>query len=295
MRNFQEAYKEALDGLPRKHFDAEKLSGGVVRKRVKRSVAGIWLRGAAAAVILALCSVGTVTAVNYSRSRIRVGQQGYFLTGGETREPEEAAKGRAAEEISGEAASGRAAEEISGEAASGRAAEEISGEAASGRAADEASGFTVTEEPEEQREYGSVAAFREKERIVMALPKEEWFGGTDGTWDIYVLGDGANVTARFCSGEEEIFTLHQWDTRGAESYGAAAVYEGESANERSFTSSQGLSYVVFDSVEEQEILSTHALISVNGRELTLDFYGYEAEVVEKVLDELDLNVYFDGQ
>ncbi len=282
MRNFQEAYKEALDGLPRKHFDAEKLSGGVVRKRVKRSVAGIWLRGAAAAVILALCSVGTVTAVNYSRSRIRVGQQGYFLTGGGTREPEEAARGRAAEEISGEAASGRAADEISGEAASGRAA-------------DEASGFTVTEKPEEQREYGSVAAFREKERIVMALPKEEWFGGTDGTWDIYVLGDGANVTARFCSGEEEIFTLHQWDTRGAESYGAAAVYEGESANERSFTSSQGLSYVVFDSVEEQEILSTHALISVNGRELTLDFYGYEAEVVEKVLDELDLNVYFDGQ
>ena len=68
---------------------------------------------------------------------------------------------------------------------------------------------------------------------------------------------------------------------------------GRSCNERSFVNSQGLSYVMFDTVDEAgEIQSVHAVISVNGRDLSMSFAGFEEEEIERVLNGLDLTVYY---
>lgn len=86
--------------------------------------------------------------------------------------------------------------------------------------------------------------------------------------------------------------MHQWDTRGLVGYASSTAYTGESANQRDVTNSQGLSYVVFDSVEGGEVISTHAVISANGRELCMDFQGYDETTIETTLNTLDLSVYF---
>ncbi len=258
MRNFQDAYKEALNELPRHRVSAENLIGGVPHDKAVRHTAAIWMRGAAVAVILVLCSAGTVTAVNYRRSLIRVEPQGYSLT--------------SITEDQGGTVMGRQTTEEQSE----ETPEDV----------------CVREVLEEQREYSSIEDFRDKERITMVFPELQWLGETDATWKIFVTGQGELVTAMLYGDDERVFSIRQWDVRGVLHYGAATCYEGTSANERSLTNRQGLSYVVFDSVEEQEIISSHAVISVNGREISMDFYGYDEEVIEKVLNDLDLNAYF---
>ena len=93
--------------------------------------------------------------------------------------------------------------------------------------------------------------------------------------------------------EDAYFSLHQMDNRQYESYSSATAYPGQSCNERSFTNSQGLNYVVFDTVDEAGNLeSVHAVISVNGWDLTVSFGGFEQNEIEKVLNGLDLTVYY---
>ena len=93
--------------------------------------------------------------------------------------------------------------------------------------------------------------------------------------------------------EESYFSLHQMDHRQYENYSTATSYMGESCNERNFVNSQGLNYVVFDTVDEAgELQSVHAVISVNGWDLTVSFGGFEENEIERVLNGLDLTVYY---
>ena len=51
--------------------------------------------------------------------------------------------------------------------------------------------------------------------------------------------------------------------------------------------------MVFDTVDEAGNLeSVHAVISVNGWDLTVSFGGFEEIEIEQVLDGLDLTVYY---
>ena len=61
---------------------------------------------------------------------------------------------------------------------------------------------------------------------------------------------------------------------------------------REVANEQGLVYQVFDSVEDGEVISTHAAISVNGRDLTFSFSGYKIDEVDAVLKQLDVSIYF---
>lgn len=269
MRKFQDVYRDAMDSLPRRKLTAEELVKGPP-KRVHRG-GNAWMKGVAAAVIVILCSASTVTAVNYHRSRIRIEQQGYSLT--------------SLNEDTGGAA-GIGGDENIGDGAEPRMAAYSPEESGM-----ETEGYIV-ETIEEQREYSSVEDFRQAEQITMVLPEPQWLGEEDVKWQIYVTGDGESVTAMLFGDDDRSFMMHQWDTRGFAGYAAATSYMGESANERNITNSQGLSYVVFDSVERAEVISTHAVISANGRELCMDFQGYDEAAIERTLNTLDLSVYF---
>ena len=51
---------------------------------------------------------------------------------------------------------------------------------------------------------------------------------------------------------------------------------------------------MFDSVDEEgHTESVHAVVSVNGRDLTITFRGFEEDVIEKTLFSLDLTVYYE--
>ncbi len=173
---------------------------------------------------------------------------------------------------------------------SGASNEEPSAETA-GAAKDNADKLEVMEAEEiEPVTYASIEEFRANEDITVALPKLELLGEFEEQ-KIVVMDDGTYFSWMLYS-EEKRFGLKQQDTRSYEQYASSTTYMGESVNERSFVNDQGLSYVVFDTMEDGEIVSTHAVISVNGRDLCLDFYGYEENVIEDVLKQLDLSIYF---
>lgn len=269
MRKFQDAYRDAMDGLPRRRLSAEELVKGPPKGA--RHGGNAWMKGAVAAAILLLCSASTVTAVNYHRSRIRIEKQGYSLT--------------SLDEDNG------GPEGIGGDEENGGGVQPRMAAYSLEETGTEGEGYWV-ETIEEQREYSSVEDFCRAEQIAMALPEPQWLGEEDVKWQIYVAGDGNSVTAIFFGDEERSFMMHQWDTREFAGYAAATSYMGDSANEREITNSQGLSYVVFDSVEGAEVISTHAVISANGRELCMDFQGYDEATIEGALNTLDLSVYF---
>lgn len=272
MRRFQDAYKDALNTVPRRRLLANELLAGAPPVGGIRPAGGMWVKGVAAAAILAVCSAGTATAVNYHKSQIRVEEQGYSVTGTAQEGVYDSAK-KAGAEPDAYSPEGRMA---AGNMSGNPSVEE----------------YGCEEITEQQREYDSVEEFRSSEQITMALPEPEWLGETELKAQIYVSGNSDTVTAMLFGGEERSLFVTQWDTRGYESFGSATSYMGDSENERSFTNAQGFSYVMFDSVEGEEILSTHAVISVEGRELSLDFTGYEEAVIERVLRDLDLSVYF---
>ena len=57
-----------------------------------------------------------------------------------------------------------------------------------------------------------------------------------------------------------------------------------------------MNYTVFDIVDETGALqSVHAVISVNGWDLAVSFGGFEQSEMERVLNSLDLTVYFEDE
>lgn len=141
-------------------------------------------------------------------------------------------------------------------------------------------------------EYTSIEEFQKKENVVIAIPDIAWLDMEPERENITLLNGNENVMISLAEGEK-YFYLTQWDHRAYTGYGSASAFGGESVNERHFTNEQGLDYVMFDTLEDGEIISTHAVISVNGRDLTLDFGGFEQEKIEQVLRQLDLSIYFE--
>lgn len=321
MRKFQDAYRDAANQLPKYHIDVETVleEKQHTDKKGKLSSQGGCYRmlklAAAAAVLFLLCGVGTVTAMNYQKSQIAVKGSGYSVTSFDAAVMSEEASG--AEEIPGDGTSGAEARssalaeapdmEALGSEAGAEAYNQGDMEAYSqenmkaygdGTAmADEEAMDSGTEdgvvimECEEPVRYESLAAFREAEDVVVAVPDSELLGTDFDSQEVMVM-DGGTRLLLFFSSEERSFALSQWDTRGVESYASSTSYMGESVNERSLMNKQGLSYVVFDTMEDGRIISTHAVISVNGRDLSMDFSGYEQETIEAILTQLDLSIYF---
>lgn len=139
-------------------------------------------------------------------------------------------------------------------------------------------------------EYDSLEKFLEAGSATAVIPDKSLFQVDFTTEDVQVMDEGREVFI-LLSNEDSHFFMTQFDHSGYDSYSTAATFGGETVDQRSYTNSQGLSYVVFDTVDEAG-RSTHAVISVNGRDLSATFYGFGEDVVERVLDSLDLTVYF---
>ena len=141
-------------------------------------------------------------------------------------------------------------------------------------------------------EYNSIEEFLTVSNVTAAIPDKELFGETFTGENVDVVEDGSEVSI-YLYNENVSFFMIQFDNREYEGYSTATSFSGSSGNERNYTNSQGLNYVVFDSVDEKgETESVHAAISVNGRDLTFTFQGFDETVIEKILYTLDLTVYF---
>lgn len=263
LRKFREEYRNELNHVPVKVPDAERIlaaaddAAGKAQERAHLHTRA-WMKGAAAAAILFVCSAGTVTAVNIHRSYIHVDEQGYTVSKEEP-ETEETA--------------------VLGADDSTEDYDELP------------EGIICEEVIEDSQVYDSLTAFREQEDLIFVCPEPEWLLGDAEPEEETVYVSGDTIYYILAENSERYLYVNQWDVRDAQDYGSTTVYDGETANKRTYVTESGFDFVLFDLQNNGEILSTHAVISLNGWELSLDFYGYGEETIEEVLEKLDLELY----
>ena len=286
MRNFREEYKKSVGELPEFHMDADRVKDELHhRKMVAARRRKTMISVVSAACLFLLCSVGTVTAVNYHSSRIRVERNGFSFLG------EEAADCGVAENTP-EIASFKAVAGEGGIAAYNgtEEADETEGEIV-GEAYEDALECEV--EIVEAREYDSVEEFRKNEDVVIAIPELTNLGSAEALKSQQVMiSDAMQMVYVSIDFGEKHFSMRQTDNREYPAYASSTVYPGEAVNVREVVNEQGLTYQIFDSVEGEEVISAHAAISVNGRDLTFTFSGYKNDEIDAVLKQLDVSIYF---
>ncbi len=269
MDKFQDAYQKAVRELPEFYMDADKAWEGLPeRMQFKRKFLAV--RGCTAAIVFLLCGVGTVAAKNYHDSVIKVNESGFTITS-----IQDAMNGAG---VSQEGAFFK----LGGVFSIVDAAPEDQPEICEAKIMEM-----------DTCEYNSIEEFLEKGNVACVVPDKTLFG-KEFTWEnVTVTEEGRGVFLRL-SGEECYFLLNQSDNRDVEFYSSSTVYDGKSCNERNFINSQGLCYVMFDTVDDAGAdRSIHAVISVNGWDLSVTFKGFDEKVVERVLNSLDLQLYFE--
>lgn len=276
MDKFGEAYREALETVPGLRMNAEQVQDELHHRRMQRQRRRqMAAKGCTAAAVFLLCSGGVAAAKSYRDSRIEVKENGFVITGSQ-----------AGLDCAPMAYMADGAEDMTPKLRAG-------GVSSDGDMIPEAEEDVIYEP--EPTEYASLAEFMEKENIIAAIP-DRMLLGKDFTEERVIVSEDDRDVYVMLQGEDAGFFLHQLDTRGYEGYSYAASYMGESKNERNYTNRQGLSYVVFDIVDaEGTVQSVHAVISLEGRDLSMDFEGFSEEEIERILNNLDLTVYFESQ
>ena len=292
MRDFREEYSKTMKSLPKFHIDADAVKDEehhrkMVAVRRRKAIASV----ASAACILLLGGVGTATAVSFQDSRVEIDDHGFaFLRG----DDEILLERYEAENGAGNEAKARNGAVLTAMVKGAASEVEVAAEVDEGQ---DNGATPVQIEAEvvaaQERIYETIGDFRRNEDMVMAFPEIAWLGDVEELKkQLIIVSDIVPKIHVILEFEEKSFTMTQSDNRGYSAYASSTAFMGEVANKRTFANEQGLVYQVFDSVEEGEITSTHAAISVNGRDLTLSFSGYENDEVDAVLKQLDVNVYF---
>ena len=269
MDKFREEYRHAAGELPQPHLDAAKVQDELHHYKMQRQGSkSLITRGCTAAAVFLLCGAGTVAAKNIRESIIRVNDNGFTISSHTEKELEDFQKG---------ILDPASVLKIGGVSSIEDDVPEVA--------------LADAYEPEIE-EYDSLKAFREEGNVAvpefdLSLLGQEFTGER-----VDVVDGGTDVTISL-SNENTVFFMHQMDHRGYESYSSGISYMGTSSNERKLTNESGLAYVMFDSVNEKgETESVHAAISLEGRDLTITFQGFDEEVIEAFLYALDLTVYF---
>lgn len=269
MLNFREEYQKEWKKSPKFCMEAGRVQDELHHRRMmaarrRRMVVSV----ASAACLCLVCSLGTVTAMNYYSSRITMERGGFIFLSPQAQENNEAAGG-AVFQMAKETVSEAVLEENVQPVA------EVSSEIVS------------------ERCYDSLEAFWEAEDIQIAIPELSQLGSEDKIEEQNILVvdtlDYVSVSMVF---EDRHFFMSQTDHRERPIYSSSSAFMGECVNERQIKNDAGPICQVFDSKEEGVITSTHAAISINGRDLVLTFWGYKNSEIDAVLKQLDVSMYF---
>ena len=308
MRKFREAYRRAVDELPEYHMDAGQVRDELHHQRMvaaRRRKA--FLSAAAASCVFLICGVGTATAMNYYSSTIKVRDNGFSFQGRDavifSQDSDFAAGDEGSPRMEdGQPSVARAGGEVPVEQGVGGQQYSDAGSAGEQQYSDAGSAgedqtlgdqsVVIESVVLEETLYSSIEEFRSSEDIAIAIPQLSWLADPEEIecQDVRVVGDPPKVMVSIRTADTS-FYMSQDDNRDNQNYASSWAFPGEAVNERVITNDQGLSFTVFDSREDGEITATYAAISINGRDLTFDFNGYDEEVITRVLKELDLSVY----
>ncbi|MCM1188168.1 MAG: hypothetical protein NC541_02605 [bacterium] len=283
MKHFQEEYRKAVDEeLPEFHMDVQTVQDELKHRRMlARQKRRLVTKGCTAAAVFFLLGAGTVAAKNYVSAVIEMRDNGYVVSGSDDAGlkaqrgiPEGGAETTGTGTVLPEEDAvpyGAEAEDAGIMPLEDGCAEEIE---------------------IREWEYESLSDFLESSSLASQIPDLKTVEAECQNAHVWVMEDDMTVFLHAAE-EGRSFCLRQSDYRGVTGFSTSTVYGGENANERNLTNAQGLNYIVFDTVDENGVIeSTHAVIVVEGRELSMDFSGFEPEIIERVLTELNLELYF---
>lgn len=292
MKNFREAYKKAADSIRVPDITAEAVMDALHSKKIavyrcRRRFTAV----ASAACIFLLCTAGVAAAAGYARSIITVDEHGFKTA--DVRTAMEGGVEAACIEETG-------AEEVydaplmisgveEGTAESEAAVAELRADAeARKEAAENAPTGDAWVEEVKQAEYMSLEAFEAAEELAVALPKEAGSGNTLSE-NYLVCGDMLLVRIET---EKGLIMMNQVYYGGSDGHASSTVYPGEICNERIYTTGQGFTYTVIDSVDAgSKTTDIHAAVSIGDYELIVNFSGYTEEEAFATLEGMDLTVY----
>lgn len=279
MNDFEKVYKDMVEQIPSLKIDAASV---LSEARHRKMVAAGRRRAAMLAVFFCLLTMGagTATAVNYKQSVIRVSEYGFTSADAKTMAESAGMNSKtdpfAAEPFMTESAEG--AEEAMLRIPAPEDYAEI----------EKLDSAEVEEIP--QYEYDSVEVFQKESDVVAAFPNFALFRAE--VEEQYIVVNGDFLLAMFGAGEKRM-TMSQMDFRNCEGFASSTQYSEKVYNERTLTTKMGFQYTLVDSKNLQDnTVSIHAAISVGGRELILDFDGFNEGEVAEILEALDLTVYF---
>lgn len=279
MRNFKEAYREAVDNLELPDITAEQIrTEGYRKKMVTYRRQRRFVAAASAACVFLLCTAGVAAAAGYAKSVIRTDAYGF-----QTADRETALMHDAAGKTEGRGL-------VTADLLPDGGFEEV---AEQKRGTEEAySGACENMEEIQGVRYSSYEAFREAETMPAALPDDSLLESEISSQEYFTLGDDFLLVRIETPGH--LFMLDQSYYGNSEGHASTTVYPEGVCNERSYTTVQGFTYTVIDSVcEEGETAGIHAAVSVGDYELIVDFSGYTEEEAYRILDDMDLTVYLE--
>lgn len=281
MNNFRKVYREAGKRLHVPKITAMSVMDEERRRRQK----SVWRRrrfaaAAGTACILAVCMAGTATAVNYTRSIIRVTDSGFSIVDDVTAQRSGGAGEGSEEEYGGVIIPEQNSEEIARQSDVG-----VLGEG------EEFALCDAEECEEESAEYTSLEQLWEGEEDLMLPVPDLDLLGEEITCQQYIVMNMWTMV-RIQAGEK-MFMMSQTDYRNTQGHASAVTYGEDVCNERKYSTRQGYTYTVIDSVQEEgKLPEIHAAISVNEFELIVDFTGYTQDEAYQILENMDLSVYF---
>ncbi len=139
------------------------------------------------------------------------------------------------------------------------------------------------------KNYESWEEFEQYEDIIFPQPSIS-IGHPIAATDIMVCGDWAMVRYDL---DGKVLWMERTDYADTQGHASSKVFPGGVCNERSYTTSQGYTYTLVDSVkgEGEEELQIHAAITVGSYEAFIDFLGYTETDAKRIMDSIDLSEY----
>lgn len=287
MNDFRNCYQSAVKdmgilGMKDFHMDASQCmdKGRHNRRmirRMRRSAATVF----SAACVVFLCGFGTVKAAEYFENVIKVKEWGFESADAATMARNEAEDPWAyivSEEVGSSVQGGG-----SKGTADGRKSEAVPEE--------EEAVQDLTEEIEVEempvKNYSSFEEFRENEDIIFPQPSI-----STGVEEVCatVCGDWAMIRYDM---DEKVIWVERTDYADTQGHASSKVFPGGVCNERQYTTAQGYTYTLVDSVKEGEDdqLQIHGAVSVGTYEAYIDFMGYTEEEAKQIIESIDLSLY----
>ncbi len=288
MNDFKNVYESAMQEVREFHIDiSDCMDERKHKRRVRRRVQRLITTAFSAMCVIFICGFGTVKAAEYIQNEIRVKDWGFesadaitmarndaenqtFVIDEEIEEVEEEIEETLQESFDEEAR----ALTSTGEVAKVMMDEGVKEE-------------SMTEIP--TKNYESLEEFKESEDIIFAYPSISIGDHIENT-DIIVCGDWAMI---YYEVDGKGLWLERTDYANTQGHASSKAFPSGVCNERTYTTPQGYTYTLIDSIRdsEEEQLQIHAAVTVGSYEAFIDFLGFTEKQAWNIMDNIDLSVY----